>query len=164
MSDADRARPVLVPLDLSDSSGTVLEWGVRAALCFGAPLLLLHVVHDPGSAPGTYSRGVSPDLVQSLEETGRTMFQDFVEAAADRYPRLADVSDVRSRTVVGLPASRILEVADEESAQLIVMGSAGRTGWSKLLLGSKALRVAQLAPVPVTIVKAPNGPGAEEAS
>ncbi len=55
--------------------------------------------------------------------------------------------------MVGLPITRILEVAEEIGAQLIVMGSHGRTGLPHLLLGSKAEKVAQLSPIPVTIVK-----------
>ncbi len=54
---------------------------------------------------------------------------------------------------MGLPATRILEVAHALGAQLIVMGSRGRTGLSHLLLGSKAQRVVQLSRIPVTIVK-----------
>ena len=57
--------------------------------------------------------------------------------------------------MVGLPVTRILEVATKTEAQMIVMGSQGRTGLSHLLLGSKAEKVAQLAPIPVTIVKTP---------
>ena len=55
--------------------------------------------------------------------------------------------------VVGLPATRILEVAEILGAQLIVMGSRGLTGIAHLMLGSKAQRVVQLSPIPVTIVK-----------
>ena len=46
-------------------------------------------------------------------------------------------------------------MAAKTEAQMIVMGSQGRTGLSHLLLGSKAEKVAQLAPIPVTIVKTP---------
>ena len=54
----------------------------------------------------------------------------------------------------GIPGSRILEAAESADASLIVMGSRGRTGLPHLLLGSKAERVVQLSPIPVTIVKA----------
>ena len=49
--------------------------------------------------------------------------------------------------------TRILEVAEKLEAIMIVVGSQGRTGLPHLLLGSKAERVAQLSPIPVTIVK-----------
>ncbi len=55
--------------------------------------------------------------------------------------------------VVGLPVSRILEIAEKRGACQIVMGSRGRTGLPGLLLGSKELTVAQLAPIPVNVVR-----------
>ena len=53
--------------------------------------------------------------------------------------------------------NRILEAAEQVKASMIVMGSRGRTGLPHLLLGSKAERIAQMAPMPVTIVKAVKG-------
>ncbi|HID70224.1 MAG TPA: universal stress protein [Desulfobacterales bacterium] len=50
---------------------------------------------------------------------------------------------------------RIVEFAEKENAQIIVMGSCGRSGLSHILLGSVAERVAQLSNIPVVIVKAP---------
>ena len=58
--------------------------------------------------------------------------------------------------IEGDTRDRILEVAEKSGAQQIVMGSLGRSGLSHLLLGSKAQRVVQLSPIPVTIVKAPH--------
>ena len=57
--------------------------------------------------------------------------------------------------VSGLPAPRILEVAETSNVSHIVMGSKGRTGLAHLLIGSKAEQVVRLAKVPVTIVKEP---------
>ena len=68
-------------------------------------------------------------------------------------PELAGV-ELEQRLVVGIPSTRILGVAEESDAQLIVMGSQGRTGLESFLMGSKAQRVAQLSRPPVTIVKA----------
>ncbi len=65
-----------------------------------------------------------------------------------------DTEPLTKELVVGVPVRRILEVAERIEARLIVMGSRGRTGLSRLLLGSKAQSVVQLAPMPVTIVKA----------
>ena len=53
----------------------------------------------------------------------------------------------------GLPPGRIVEVARELGADLVVVGSRGRTGLPHILLGSVAERVVQTAPVPVTVVK-----------
>ena len=78
---------------------------------------------------------------------------DFLARMGDRHPRL--LGEVDHRLVIGLPITRILEVASEIDAQMIVMGSRGRNGLARRLLGSKAERVVRLSPIPVTIVKDP---------
>lgn len=148
----DGAPPILVPVDFSPSSVAALQWAAEASQSFDAPLIVLHVVHDPGAAPGYYAQG-GKDL-RPMEDTAKEILESFLDDARKTHPALARVKRLESMLVVGLPASRILEVAEKVGARLIVMGSQGRTGLSHLLLGSKAQRVVQLSPVPVTIVKA----------
>jgi len=59
--------------------------------------------------------------------------------------------------VVGTPVTRIVEVAEKNQVGMIIIGSHGRTGLAQLLIGSKVQRVVQLSPVPVTVVKTPQG-------
>jgi len=148
-------RPILVPVDFSPHSEAALLWAANASGCLGAPLIVLHVVHDPEAAPGYYARANSSGYVRSMEEIADQLMEEFMERLRTEHPALAALGEARTDLVVGLPATRILEVANNEDAQLIVMGSQGRTGLSHLLLGSKAMRVVQLSPIPVTIVKAP---------
>ncbi len=148
-------RPILVAVDFSPHSEHALIWAARAADSFGAPLLALHVVHDPESAPGYYHRSKKRKKhLKRIEEAAEEMMSDFLEHASKRHPKLLGGLD--HRMVVGLPITRILEVAAEIDAQMIVMGSRGRTGLSHLMLGSKAEKVVQLSPIPVTIVKSSN--------
>ena len=147
--DATSAGPVLAAVDFSSSSRAALVWAAEAARRFAVPLVVLHVVHDPEAAPGSYSRAGE---MQRMEDVAKQMLDEFLAEVRGRHP---EVGDPRSLLTVGLPATRILEVAEREGAQLIVVGSQGRTGLAHFLLGSKAERVAQLAPIPVTIVKGP---------
>ncbi|MFQ5527417.1 MAG: universal stress protein [Thermoanaerobaculia bacterium] len=144
--------PVLVAIDFSPFSENALVWGGYAARSFDARLVALHVVHDPGSAPGYYERAKKrkKHLVR-IEEAASEMMSEFLEEMREKHPELP--KKLEHRLVVGLPITRILEVADDIGAQLIVMGSRGRTGLPFALLGSKAEKVAQLSSVPVTIVK-----------
>jgi len=119
-----------------------------------APLIVLHVVHDPEAGPGYYARPERDGFLQSMEEAASELMEEFLARVRKENPDLAALRDPQTLLVVGLPATRILEVAEETGAQMIVMGSQGRTGLSRFLLGSKAQRVVQLAPIPVTIVKA----------
>ena len=144
-----RTGPILVPVDFSRHSAAALAWAADLARRVEAPLVILHVVHDPEEAPGYYQR-TDDDATWSVEGAAAEMLADFVhQCQADS----GDLGSVTTQLVVGVPVRRILEVAARLDARLIVMGSHGRTGLSHLLLGSKAKSVVQLAPMPVTIVK-----------
>lgn len=148
--------PVLVAVDFSPGSEAALAWAVDAAIAFGAPLIVLHVVHDPAEAPGYY---VPKDgRLEEIERVAQEMMEEFVRAARKRLPQLDEVDRVETRVVVGLPVTRILEVAEREGARLIAMGAQGRTALGDVLLGSKVERVTRLAPIPVTVVKTPRRP------
>lgn len=153
-SDSFEPRPILVPIDFSAHSEAALIWAVRVAERLGAPLKVLHVVHDPSSAPGYYSRAQGDRYLHGLEEVAEQMMAEFLQEVARQHPDLAQLRKLETLLVVGLPVTRILEVAEQSDAQIIVMGSQGRTGLPHFLVGSKAERVVQLAPIPVVIVKA----------
>jgi nucleotide-binding universal stress UspA family protein len=154
MADEPRAPggPILVPTDFSEHSRVALRWAARAAKAFETSVVLLHVVHDPAATPGYYQQVSPSGHIRSLEDAARERLDDFVASLAGE-PDLMGLPELDVRLVVGLPATRILEVAETLGAQLIVMGSRGLTGIAHLMLGSKAQRVVQLSPIPVTIVK-----------
>lgn len=145
--------PVLVAVDFSPDSEAALVWACRYANLTGARLLVLHVVHDPGEAPGYYRRA-EEDALRPMEDVAKEMLEEFLQTVRANYSDAAASGKLETKLVRGIPASRILEAAELEEASLIVMGSRGRTGLPHLLLGSKAERIAQMAPMPVTIVKA----------
>lgn len=147
-------RPILVAVDFSPFSERALVWAARAASSFGAPLVALHVVHDPESAPG-YPRHAKKHVkhLRRIEDAAAEMMTEFLDRMRGEHPDL--LATLEHRQEVGLPVTRILEVAAQIDAQMIVVGSHGRTGLPHLLLGSKSERVAQLSPIPVTIVKDP---------
>jgi nucleotide-binding universal stress UspA family protein len=149
----DPSGPVLVAVDFSKDSEVALVWACRYATLLDTALTVLHVVHDPGEAPGYYRRG-KQDALRPMEDVAREMLEEFLVKARENYPEVATVAKMDTKLVRGIPASRILEMAASVGAGQIVMGSRGRTGLPHLLLGSKAERVVQLSPVPVTIVKA----------
>ena len=152
-SSAGKGGPILVAVDFTADSEAALIWAGEYADCVGAPLEVLHVVHDPAEAPGQYRKG-DKDHLRPMEDVAKQMMADFLEKLVEAKPELAAIKSARSILVTGIPATRILETAERQGAQLIVMGSRGRTGLPHLLLGSKAERVVQHSPIPVTIVKA----------
>ena len=145
--------PVLVAVDFAPDSEAALLWACDYAGCVGAKLVVLHVVHDPADAPGYYRKGEA-DLLRPMEDVAKEMLDQFLEKLETKHANGGALKDAERVLVKGIPATRILEVAETKRARLIVMGSRGRTGLPHLLLGSKAERVVQMSPVPVTIVKA----------
>lgn len=152
--------PILVAVDFSSYSRRALVWAARAADCFPAPLLVVHVVHDSASAPGYYNQPKKKKLKKQLhriEEAAAEMLDEFLGESRKENPDLKALAGAESLLVVGLAVTRIIEVARKRNARLIVVGSQGRTGLPHLLLGSKSESVARLSPIPVTIVKDPGG-------
>lgn len=146
--------PILVAIDFSDDSEAALLWADNYKKCREAPLVILHVIHDPADAPGFY-RQKEDDWSVPMASAANKIAEKFMKKMHDKHPSLQSFQEARLEFVQGLPPGRIVEFAEKENAQIIVMGSCGRSGLSHILLGSVAERVAQLSNVPVVIVKAP---------
>lgn len=155
---AGEGGPILVAVDFAPDSEAALVWACGFADCVGAGLAVLHVVHDPGDAPGYYRQG-EEDLLRPMEDVAFAMLEQFLESVANKHPGLDVLKGAEKVLVKGIPSTRILEIAQTKGARLIVMGSRGRTGLPHLLLGSKAERVVQMSTIPVTIVKAATNDG-----
>lgn len=161
MSATQDTAPILVPVDFSADSAEALAWAAKLSACSGAALLVLHVVHDLYQAPGYYLRalkqaGIAPNdesLVQ-LDRAAAELMIEFLTRVAAEHPQLGPPETVPTLIVSGVPATRILEVAEREHARHIVMGRQGRTRLEQMMLGSKAETVVRGARVPVTILKA----------
>ncbi len=153
MGTTGKEQPVLVAVDFSPDSEAALLWACDYARLAGAPLAVLHVVHDPADAPGFYHRGEF-DWSRPMADMAAQLFDTFLADMKARHSDVAALADLRRIQVKGLPASRIVEVAEKEEARLIVTGSRGRTGLPHILLGSVAERVVQTSRKPVTVVKA----------
>lgn len=152
--------PILVPVDFSDYSEAALLCAAELAQVLGTELVVLHVVHDPGEAPGYYSVKGRTKQLERMEDVAAKMLEEFLTKIRDKHPDLEALKKAGSQLVTGLPVNRILETAGKIQARMIVMGSQGRTGLAHMMLGSKAEQVVRLSPIPVTIVK--DGKGKKE--
>ncbi len=138
-----RIRTILVPTDFSDFSE--YAWHVACALAndHGARLALAHVKAVP--VVGYAGIGVPPEPVDegALRANLNEVQPVHPNLTVDRY------------VLSGEPADAIVEFANEVAADMIVMGSHGRTGFGRLLMGSVAELVARRSNCPVLIVKQP---------
>jgi nucleotide-binding universal stress UspA family protein len=135
---------ILHPTDFSERSALALPVACALARDYGARLVVLHVAAPP---PVAYSEGVfiPPDNLAIIEEAKRHL---------DQVP-VGDGIAVERRFEEGDPVEGILRVAELSRADLIVMGTHGRTGLSRLFMGSVAEQVLRKAPCPVLTLKAP---------
>src|SRR5262245_59381689 len=135
---------ILHPTDFSDRSEYALHLACALARDHGARLIVVHVVPQPVVA---YMDGVlPPDPEVVLRES-----KGLLDRLAVPDPDLP----VERRLEEGDPASEVLRVAGEVEANLIVMGTHGRTGLGRLLMGSVAEEVVRRAPCPVLTLKTP---------
>ena len=139
---------VLVPTDGSEGAAAAVDPGVSIAGAYDATLHSLSVVD-------TRSLGVdvrSGTVVDALEERAREAVAAVETRATD-----ASVSDTETAVERGLPSECIRTYVVENDVGLVVMGTHGRSGISRYLLGSVAEKVARTSPVPVMTVREPEG-------
>ena len=152
-ADPSGAAPVLVAVELSESSEAALFWACGYAEAVGAPLEILHVIHDPADSPGTYSPN-GGDVLEPMADVAKRRLDKFLDRVSGEDPEFSGLGGARRLCVAGLPATRILDVARAHGARLIVLGSQQRNGLGRLVHGSTAVHIARHAGIPVTIVKA----------
>ena len=148
---------ILCPTDFSELSHRALERAVGIARWFGAPLTALHVI--PLSSPALLLGGAAGGGYAMVPED---LAQEDRRAAAEALRRCVTAShsaDMRVRTTLleGDPAMQIEATAEALSADLVVMGTHGRSGWDRVALGSVAERVMRRVGCPVLTV-GPKGP------
>jgi nucleotide-binding universal stress UspA family protein len=144
---ADFLKKILWPTDFSDEALDALSHAEFLADRLGAELVALHVVPDfPASLYNT-AVSVKGDLVRRID----VIKQD----AGQRLDRLKSVREASFRPVVreGNPAKEIVKAAEEENADLIVMGKKGLSALEKLFIGSVANQVLRSAKVPLLLTK-----------
>jgi len=153
MADKSSKQTLLVPIDFSPYSTAALLKACELADCLKASVVVLHVVHDPSGLPGYYAKITKKKRLVRIEDVAGEMLEEYIAKLLKSNPQLKSLAKSTTRLVTGLPVTRILEVAKQINASMIIMGSQGRTGLEHIMLGSKAEQVVHLSPIPVTIVK-----------
>ncbi|KRT75075.1 MAG: hypothetical protein XU13_C0005G0028 [Candidatus Rokubacteria bacterium CSP1-6] len=142
-------RRILHPTDFSRASGAAFLKAVALAKESRAELLLVHVLLP--TTPFIGDGYISPKTYEELEASARRGAQrELAKVVAKAQKAKARVKAV---LLEGVPYDRIARVARSKRADLIVMGTHGRSGLSKFFLGSVAERVIALAPCPVLTVR-----------
>lgn len=142
---------ILVPVDGSETSTRGLNEAIRLAKIDRGEIRLVHIVNE-FILDVTYSPGLYPEnLIESLRGGGKAIL-DAAQIAAQSAGVKAEC--VMLESIGGVPADFILAQAKEWKADLIVMGTHGRRGLLRLVLGSNADLVVRGATVPVMLIRA----------
>ncbi|MCS4541166.1 MAG: universal stress protein [Euryarchaeota archaeon] len=137
---------ILVPTDGSEYSELAIPHAITIAKSTGAKITTLYVV-DTSAFAGIPAGGVWENMRKLLQEEGKR--------AVARAKEITEKEGIEASTTIeeGSPADKIVEVAKNEDADIIIMGTAGKTGFNRFLLGSVAEKVVRGAPCPVMVVR-----------
>lgn len=140
---------VLVPYDESEGSDHALEHALEQYP--EATVTLLHVVDLVDAGYASPVDGTVPGFWEEWFENEKAASERLLGEGRQRASEAG--VDVRTDTVVGRPTRAINEYVEEHAVDHVVMGSHGRSGVTRVLLGSVAEGVVRRAPVPVTVVR-----------
>lgn len=138
---------ILIPTDGSEPAAAAVDHGLAIAEQAGARVHAVNIV-DVGDIAVTPDYTPPTEVVEHLESEGETATETITTQAQDRG--LDAVTAVRE----GLPARDLLQYAEEHDIDLIAMGTTGRTGLNRYLLGSTTERIIRHAKIPVLAVNA----------
>jgi nucleotide-binding universal stress UspA family protein len=145
---------IVVPIDGSEKSMEAADYAVKMAERYGSEVAVVYVIHMNQNLEllGIYRLSGPDPIKRKLEEARAEAQKWFAEISSN-----AEQRKVRVKTdVIEFPmsvVSTIIEYAVNENADVIVIGTKGRSGLSKMLLGSVVTGVVTYAPCPVVIIK-----------
>ncbi len=139
---------ILLPTDGGETTDRALAHAMDLADRYGADLHVLYVV-DATVFPNDVESGA---LVSEFEETGKRIVDRVASEA-----REAGIDPAATAVVRGTPHRTILEYVGDHGIDLVVMGTHGRTGLDRYLLGSVTEKVVRLSDVPILTVRGVNG-------
>ncbi len=146
-----RLEKILVPVDFSDFSEEALHKGLGLAEDYGATLLVLHVMLEPQTS-------MPYEVYVDWEKIKAEVSED-----SEKHMSRLITDDLKQRVNIepiiawGDPALKILQVAKDKGVDLIVMATHGRTGLSRVFMGSVADRIVRKAHCPVMVIRSREG-------
>jgi nucleotide-binding universal stress UspA family protein len=147
-------KTILVPHDFSSCANHAAALARDVARTHGARIVLIHVAQLP--------LGLDPDSIVTPEGGAPMPARQFAVLGATEH--LEDLAtrirkegiEVRAQIMIGDTVDEIVRAADRTDADVIVMGTHGRTGVKRIVIGSVAEKVVRLSPVPVLTLREPD--------
>jgi universal stress protein A len=154
MKDILPVERILWPTDFSKPADRALDAAIKLCSIFSAELIMIHVVSpiriepSPLPTPSGASGFRFPDLMNEMMAAAEDSFKLW------RQNKVPKELTARHQVIIGNPAEEIVENAQKESANIIVIATHGLTGWRRFIFGSVAEKVVRLAECPVLTIPA----------
>ena len=139
---------ILIATDGSDKSMKAAEEGMELAKALGAQVIALNVINEVVIASAVRQLGSDRKEVEERLKVAGEKAVDNIKAMGTKMG-----VNVDAIVTIGAPANTVIDMAGAEQADLIVMGSHGESGASKLLIGSVVQKVLYWATIPVLVVR-----------
>lgn len=138
-------KKILIPTDGSEIAEVAVKHGIGLAKDTGSKVYGLYVV-DTSAFAGVPTEAIWENMKSLLEEEGKK--------ALGKVEKMAKNAKIENEVILneGSPYKNIIKIAEEKNIDLIVMGTAGRVGLDRFLLGSVAEKAVRTAPCPVLVV------------
>ncbi len=141
-------KTILFPTDFSNGARAAMDYALSLSKDYGAKLILLYVIQDISIAEWYIPSSISAaDLVEDMQKSAGKEMEKWGQEAA------AKVKDVETMIVRGIPFVEIIKTAKDRNADIIVIGTHGRTGIDHMLFGSTAEKVVRKSHCPVLTVR-----------
>ena len=138
---------ILVPIDFSSDAGDAVDMAISLGKELGSRITLLHVIHEVYVGVGEMAAALPPSYIEEIETEVEREIQTYLN-------KVVEVGLQGDYLVVhGVPFQCILDAAEEQNIDLIIMGTHGRTGLKHVLLGSVAEKVIRMATCPVLVTR-----------
>ena len=143
-----KIQKILFPIDFAEKFETFLPWVSTFVDKFEATLYVVFVAQDLSEFSSFY---VPHATIQGFQEEALASAQkkmaEAVQESFKKFPK------IETRVLVGSPAAKILELAEKEKIDIIIMGTHGRKGLERTIFGSVADKIVVGAPCPVLTLR-----------
>jgi Universal stress protein UspA and related nucleotide-binding proteins len=140
-------RQVIIATDGSETANEAADFGIEMIGCSGAKVYAVYVIDTTPYRSVPLDKIWSDKVLEEFEKEGRE-----ATSYIEKIGKAAGV-EVESRVLRGHPAEKIVTFAEDNNIDMIIMGSLGKSGYERVLLGSVSEKVIRHAKIPVLIVR-----------
>ena len=141
-------KTILFATDFSEGSDFAFKAALSMAGKYDSKLIVIHVINEPVDLRGFYVPHISFDkLEEEIEQGAEKLMEKFCRT------HMQDFNNYETYVLPGIPYDEIIKKAESLNADLIIMGTHGRTGLDHVLFGSTAEKVVRKSPIPVMTIR-----------